>query len=247
MDQSFTFVRSFARQEHINLFVADCWPNSSCGYSRHCSGFHLVPMYEDPEYAAAVLEVCNKEQIEVVLPAHHEDLIAISKQQELFDDAGVRVPIPSPSLIELTTDKYRMVKVAEELGISAPQTHLLSEVESSDLGRSIELPALVKLRNSTGQRGQKRIQDVEQFETQVLSLLERHDEEDIILQEYIPGTVQDTMYTVGLIYNHNHELRACVPLKKGRKPTRREAYGYHTDGFPRGMGGHRRRRDQDRT
>jgi len=216
VDQAFTFVRSFSKQKHINMFVADCWPNSPCGHSRYCKRFHLIPGPEEPEHIPAILAVCREEEIDVVLPVQHDEIIAVSKNQELFESVGIRLPFPSYPLMELTVDKYRMAKIARESGIPVPETYLLSEIDPRDLGKKIGFPVLTKLRNGTGQRGQKRVQSTEEFEVQVHSLLQEYDEEEIIVQEYIPGSVQDTMYTVGLLYNHNHELRACVPLKKIR-------------------------------
>jgi carbamoyl-phosphate synthase large subunit len=216
VDQAFTFIRSLSTQEHINLFVADCWPNSACAHSRHCERFHLVPKYEDGGYIPALLDVCRQEQIDVVLPLHHEDLVQVAKNQQAFTNAGFRLPIPDYPLIALAIDKYRMARLAEEEGLLVPRTYLLSEVSPKDLGRNLCFPLLTKLRNSTGQRGQKRVQTIKEFEDQVHSLLERYGQEEIIVQEYIPGTVREAMYTIGLLYNHNHELRACVPLKKIR-------------------------------
>lgn len=216
VDQAFTFVRSFSKQEHINLFVADCWPNSACGHSKYCRKLHLVPSFEEPGYIPAILKVCRQERIDIVLPVHQEDLVAIAKHKRLFETAGFSLPIPDYPLIELAIDKYRMAILAKENGIATPETHLLSEIRSSDLGGRIALPILVKLRNSTGQRGQKKVRSVTAFETHIDSLLETHAQDDIIIQEFIPGTVQDTMYTVGLLYDHNHRLKACIPLKKIR-------------------------------
>jgi predicted ATP-grasp superfamily ATP-dependent carboligase len=216
VDQAFTFVRSFSKQEHINLFVADCWPNSACGHSKYCKKLHLVPGFEEPEYIPAILEVCRQERIGIVLPVHQEDLVEIAKHKDLFETEGFRLPIPEYPLIELAIDKYRMAGLAKENEISAPETHLLSQIRSADLGRSIPLPILVKLRKSTGQRGQKKVCNATEFETHIDSLLQEYTQDDIIIQEYIPGTVLDTMYTVGLLYDHSHRLKVCIPLKKIR-------------------------------
>jgi predicted ATP-grasp superfamily ATP-dependent carboligase len=216
VDQAFTFIRSFSRQEQINLFVADRWPNSACGHSKYCRKLHLVPSFEEPGYIPAMLEVCRQERIDVVLPVHQEDLVEIAKHKSLFEAEGFRLPIPDYPLIELAIDKYRMAVLAKESEIASPETYLLSEIHSDDLGKRIALPILVKLRNSTGQRGQKKVSDVTTFESHIGSLLETHAVDDIIIQEYIPGTVRDTMYTVGLLYDHSHRLKVCIPLKKIR-------------------------------
>jgi predicted ATP-grasp superfamily ATP-dependent carboligase len=122
-----------------------------------------------------------------------------------------------------------MAKLASENGIATPATYLLSEIEGSawpfqdtlttgleDVVGAIGFPMLTKLRDSTGQRGQKLVQNVGELQAQLGFLLDEYSPEEIILQEFIPGSVEDNMYTVGLVYNHHHELRACVPLNKIR-------------------------------
>ena len=173
-------------------------------------------MYDDPAYIPALLDICRIEQIDIVLPLHHEDLVQIAPRKVLFEEAGFGLPIPDYSLIELAIDKYRMAKLADRNGIPGPKTFLQNEITPKALEQSVGFPILVKLRNSTGQRGQKKVSTPEELEAHTRTLLERHGPEEIILQEYIAGTVRDAMYTVGLLYDHNHELKACVPLKKIR-------------------------------
>ena len=216
MDQAFTFVRSFSRQQDLNMFVADCWPNSPCGYSKYSHGFHLIPKPEDPDHISAILALCREQEIDVLLPVQHDEVIEVAKYKESFEQAGIRVPVPPYPLVELAVDKHRMAKLAKEHGISTPETYLVSEIDLSDVEPKIGFPLLTKLRSSTGQRGQKRVHDLAELQSHLRVLLREYPEDEIILQEHIPGTVQDTMYTVGLIYNHNYELRACVPLKKIR-------------------------------
>jgi predicted ATP-grasp superfamily ATP-dependent carboligase len=116
----------------------------------------------------------------------------------------------------LVVDKYRTTVLAGEHGIPIPETYLLSEVGVRGASHLLGFPALVKLRRSTGQKGQKATYSACELEAHVTSLLEEYNEDEIIIQELIPGSVYDTMYTVGMLYNHNHELRSCVPLRKIR-------------------------------
>ena len=143
VDQAFTFVRSFARQKQINLFVADCWPNSPCGFSKVCHKFYRIPLYQDPQYLPAILDVCRREQIDVVLPVHHEDVVEVSKGKELFQEANVRLPIPAYPLIEVAVDKYKMAQIARESGVKdmkveRKQTFILSRGGADSAGGETE-------------------------------------------------------------------------------------------------------------
>lgn len=216
VDHAFTFVRSFSRRPCIHIFVADCWPNSASRYSRYCEGFQLVPKYDDPGYVSAILAFCERREIDVVLPMHHEDLVQVARQKRAFDAAGIRLPIPSPELVELANDKYEVAQIAAANGFSAPETHLLSEVSLRKVATRPGFPALLKLRRSTGQRGQKKVGSPDELDAGVRYLLREHSADDIIVQQYIPGPVHKTMYTVGLLYDCDHVVKACVPLKKIR-------------------------------
>jgi predicted ATP-grasp superfamily ATP-dependent carboligase len=176
----------------------------------------LIPPPEDPQHIPAILEICQSRRIDAVLPVQHDETIQVSKHRAMFEEAGIGVPVPPYSLVELAMDKYRTTMLAQEHGIPTPATYELGEIGIGGVGERLGYPALVKLKSSTGQKGQRTVRNVDELESHVAAILEEFDEDEIIIQELIPGAVHDTMYTVGLLYNHNHELRACVPLKKIR-------------------------------
>ncbi len=111
-------------------------------------------------------------------------------------------------------DKYQLSKLARENRLSAPETLLASEISPNDIELVLGFPALIKLRSSTGQRGHKLVQNVVEYERHLQTLLHKNNDDEIIVQEYIPGTVLESMYTVGLIFDTNHNLQLSVPLKR---------------------------------
>ena len=216
VDQSFTFLRSLSRRP-VELHVADCWPNSPTGRSRYCTGFHLIPPPDSEDHVREILAVCKRVGIDVVLPVQHDEVLILAARKAEFIAQGIALPIPPGPLMSNAIDKYWVSQIAEENALAGPKTVLLEQAMSSDLlGAGIEFPAVVKLRCGTGQARQKRIENADDLRKYASSEAPKYGADEVIVQEFIPGDDWDGMYSVGLLYDSQHRLKACVPLKKMR-------------------------------
>jgi len=216
VDQAFTFVRSFAHRP-VRLSVADCWPNSPVGKSRYCDRFHLVPPLESETHVDEILEICVREAIDVVLPIQHDEVLALSQRKEDFVAQRIALPVPPASLMRHALDKYWVSQLADRNGIPGPRTVLLRDmVNDATVSTDLEFPLVGKLRRGTGQTGQRKLANRDDLLKFAEEMDRDHGGDEVILQEYIPGHDWDAMYTVGLLYDHRHRLKTCVPLKKIR-------------------------------
>src|SRR5205814_8790037 len=82
-----------------------------------------------PEYLEALLEVAERERVDVVFPQSSAEVGAISAGAERF---GVPVLVSSPDAIERASAKSETVRLAGRLGIDRKSTRL----NSSHLGIS---------------------------------------------------------------------------------------------------------------
>jgi carbamoyl-phosphate synthase large subunit len=88
---------------------------------RHlCDAFHVVPPGRDPAFAKAMLEVCAREHVEVVLPQSSFDLLGLAEAKERFRGAGIEVMVSSPDAIRRSNDKAESYARLNELGVRAP-------------------------------------------------------------------------------------------------------------------------------
>ena len=85
---------------------------------RHlCDAFHLVPAGSDPGFADAVLEIVEREGVDVVLPQSSFDLEGLAAHRDRFP---VPVLVSSPDTIHRSNDKAETYALLKRLGVTGP-------------------------------------------------------------------------------------------------------------------------------
>jgi carbamoyl-phosphate synthase large subunit len=85
---------------------------------RHlCDAFHLVPAGADPGFADAVLDVVERESVDVVLPQSSFDLEGLAAHRDRYP---VPVLVSSPDAIHRSNDKAETYAFLHRLGLPAP-------------------------------------------------------------------------------------------------------------------------------
>lgn len=127
-------------------------------YGRHlCDAFHVVPAAANPDYIAALLELCKRERVDVVLPQNTAELGALATEAGRFARAGVAVCVSGSASIEIANDKGRLLELAQRVGVAVPKWSRVDSMaglhaSARDLGWP-EIPVVVKPPRSNGMRG----------------------------------------------------------------------------------------------
>jgi carbamoyl-phosphate synthase large subunit len=79
-----------------------------------CDAFQLVPAGADPGYADAVLEVVEREGVDVVLPQSSFDLPGLAAARERFP---VPVLVSSPETVRRSNDKAETYTLLQQIGV----------------------------------------------------------------------------------------------------------------------------------
>ncbi len=119
-----------------------------------CDSFHRVPAGADPGFADAILELCEREGVDAVLPQSSFDLQGLAEHREAFP---VPVLVSSPETIRRSNDKAETYAMLHRLGLPAPafrRVHGAAAVAAAaeELGYP-ERPVCFKPVFSSGSRG----------------------------------------------------------------------------------------------
>jgi carbamoyl-phosphate synthase large subunit len=79
-----------------------------------CDAFHVVPAGSDPDYPDAILELVERESVDVVLPQSSFDLDALSVRREEFT---VPVLVSSPETVHRSNDKAETYAFLQRIGV----------------------------------------------------------------------------------------------------------------------------------
>lgn len=125
--------------------------NSPCSPAfAYCDGTAIVPEVKKGHYPQALLDICRKNSIDIVIPLIDPELEALSACQTEFADAGVLLLVSPAATIQMAADKYHTYQFAVEHGLPAPQTFIdipdaLARLDSG----SLTWPVMVKPRKGS--------------------------------------------------------------------------------------------------
>ena len=119
-----------------------------------CDAFHLVPAGSDPAFADAVLEIVEREKVDVVLPQSSFDLPGLAAARNRFP---VPVLVSSPETVHRSNDKAETYELLQRIGVPTVEFRRVAgarqvEAAAHELGYP-DRPVCFKPVFSSGSRG----------------------------------------------------------------------------------------------
>lgn len=119
---------------------------------------YLVPRIDDPKYIETILDICKKEQINVVTTFIDPEIEILAKNRDRFSELGVEVLAPYEETAELCFDKYKMFKHLQSVGVPTVMTWgTLEEFDEARKAGEVDFPVFVKPRTGSGSVGARRV------------------------------------------------------------------------------------------
>lgn len=91
--------------------------------------YDVVPPGDDPTYPKALLDLCRREEVAVVIPTSDEEALALARHQSEFRDAGVVCAVPAPDVVDLFADKGLMYQHLAGRGVQLPAWRRAEDVD----------------------------------------------------------------------------------------------------------------------
>ncbi len=111
----------------LTLFGGD---SGSAGLSdQMLDGFFTVPLGGDAGYADTLLNIAQREKIDIVVPWSDGEAITLSKDRARFDAIGCDVMASPSEVLDTISDKLKTYRKLENAGLSVPN---YAAVDSSD-------------------------------------------------------------------------------------------------------------------
>jgi predicted ATP-grasp superfamily ATP-dependent carboligase len=150
-------------------------------YSKYCRHKYIFPnpATHPGEYLERILELIRKEKFDCLIPFEEASI-------ELFLDARAeiekhtRLPIAGKAAYEVANNKWETMRLAQRLGVPAPQTCLGSEKPGWSV---MDFPLIIKPVKSSGSRGLKKVEEGD-LQAHVYEATKKFG--DVLIQECIP-------------------------------------------------------------
>lgn len=180
--------------------------------------FYVVPAATEPNYCDIILEICEREKVDIYFPNISAEVTVVSKRKEDFLAIGTIISTSDMEAVSIANNKLSLYKYLEERGICVPKYYGVNSLEDFYKGCEYlgypETAVCIKIVDGSGSRG-VRIIDATRNRYEIfvnekpnsffvayedmISILKEADEfHEMLMVEYLPGNE----YTVDLLADH---------------------------------------------
>lgn len=111
------------QEPSFTIIVADANPYVAGKYQPGL--FEIIPKATDPSFTDALLSLCKKRNIDIILPLVTRELIPLSAHKDKFNAAGIHLLVSSLASLEIANDKGRLYQFLEWRGIPVPAYRII--------------------------------------------------------------------------------------------------------------------------
>jgi carbamoyl-phosphate synthase large subunit len=182
--------------EDHEIFMADIDPCAAGLYLVPPSRRLIIPLGKSPDFLPALVNLCERNQIDLLIPTVDVELLPIARHRAEFEAIGMKIPLSSVETLGLCRDKYQLLDRCEDTGLT-PSFTLLTENTATT---AFNFPCFAKPRKGAGSQGVVTIQNLKE-----LDLLPK--DSSYLVQELLPGDE----YSVDVYIHSNGYPLAAVP------------------------------------
>lgn len=179
-----------------NVVAGDCSETAPAIYFADKKA--ILPRINEPNYIDEIINVCKKENINLVIPTIDTDLLLLSEARERVEaESKARVLVSSPELVSICRDKINTQKFLESNGFKIPKMYSEKELNSNDL----QFPLFIKPKSGSSSINTFKVNNIEELTTYKALI------KDPIVQDFMEGRE----FTVDVFLDFDGNLITVVP------------------------------------
>jgi len=107
-----------------------CADTNSMAYGQTFSdAFYVIPKAEEISFIEKIKDICQKENIQVIIPIVTRELPIFARNNEWFMHRHIHVCVQNKKTLETVNNKYLLMVALKEAGIQTPQFYLCSDID----------------------------------------------------------------------------------------------------------------------
>ncbi len=245
LGSAIAIIRSLGRRGWY-VIAADSDPRSPGLHSRYAQERLVYPPPETAprEMVKVMLDAARDKKIDLIIPVTDAVILPLSEARSCFDRL-CKLALPDPAALDVVTDKFKTLELAERLGVPTPRTRLVSTTrEALEYGQTLGWPVVLKPQRSRLYHNQTTNPDA----IEKLTVCYAHTSEQlaeqmqpfegrcpVLLQEYCPGIgygVELLMHRGRSLAAFQHKRLREIPVNGGASSFRQSVpldptlYGY---------------------
>lgn len=180
-------------KKYFEVIGVDCSEMAPASY--FTDYFFVVPPCSDFGYKKAILDVCIKENIDIIVSVHDQECIILDDIRDELKKLGVVLMLPEKRVLDICNDKWQTYKFFMENGIDSPKSFLIPDEASA------RFPLFIKPRVGMGSQNSYKVDTEEELGFYYSHIF------NPIIQQYVEGTE----YTLDCICDNDGNVISIVP------------------------------------
>jgi len=186
----------------LEIIACDLNPEWSAACIMADKAFAVPPAGSDT-FIPMMLDICERENVDLIVPTIDTELIAYSHARKSFEAMNCWVAVSDEDLVVMARDKMATARFLEAAQVRSPKTALLRDFLDNRTG--LRFPLLAKPRHGSSSRGIALVHDKSQ-----LAMIDAV--EPYIVQQFLPGRE----FTVSVYFDDGGKLQCALPHERLR-------------------------------
>ncbi len=115
------------QNKSFHVTTADANPGAVGRYLSN--DFETIPLATDPSFIDAMLSLCRKRDIHIILPLVTKELIPLAKYANEFELAGTKLLVSPTASLEIANNKSRLYEFMQWRGMTVPEFSVVENIE----------------------------------------------------------------------------------------------------------------------
>lgn len=170
-----------------------------------CDISEIVCRISDKNYIPSLLEICERENVDCLIPTIDTDLLLLSEHKHCFEHIGTKVLISRTEKVQICRDKNYTADYFISLGLKSPKPYNSIEKYEEELNlKKQSFPAFIKPKDGSS--------SINAYKVDSLDDLKLYAEKigDYIIQPYISGTE----YTIDIFCDYDGNPVYITPRER---------------------------------
>lgn len=189
----------------IDLTIIGTDISESAPALQFCDIAKLVCRINDSNYIPLLLDICESENVDCLIPTIDTDLLILSENKHRFEQIGTKVLISRPEKVKICRDKNYTADYFISLGLKSPRPFNSIEKYEEELNSGRQsFPAFIKPKDGSSSINAYRVDTIEDLKLYAEKI------RDYIIQPFVSGKE----YTIDIFCDYDGNPIYITPRER---------------------------------
>lgn len=184
----------------FNIIGVDAGELNPCRY--FVDKFYKIPKAVDKNYISELLKICEKENVEMLIPLYEGEFSILNKNRDRFEKMNTKLMLSCEKVIDICKDKNKTAEYFTRRNIKNPRVYTKNEIDNIIYNKEETIfPLFIKPADGMGSSNTFKIRNIKELEFF----------KDYVVNPIIQECIKGEEYTVDCLVDFNGNPIYVVP------------------------------------